>query len=543
MKRTLAIVLLLLGGLVSFAQEDVLPVPSRNTKSYLIADYAEKDAAFLKKKCRQAGLDLGLSVLANRVPTNSKHVSPKPSKHLLKQGVLHLQLPIDEQQTEFAVYHSELFDQPATINVLQIDDELVTYRTTEKTGNIHLFYHCVRGAFGTKKAAHGRNATVYKLWDTPESTLLHDLELQDKMAQTVAKECAKKDYDLLIFNDLKSYAYNEQGDEAIGHFLDTMRKYNPDKLLQADLLTPISSLYLDRINENQMWNESMRTKIVETLTEKQDFYSKNLMPWMLGNFQIHLADKNKPATTLEEMEWLLSKAAAFDAGFGLDFSAETMRKHGLTEELLNTINHWETLRLAHAFSEAQKEQFKDPYANWRINKQNDSTYLLFEIQTSRRYNCESTIYRCDPKSLKRDEIPFSENGIKPKKHPDGTFDSWGQMHGNWNWKSLYNSPLQLMVTVEGKGCINDLCITSTWGKLAIPCTVKAGQILTFEACPIVTDHNFNVIERCESEGQIRLMEGDNLVSFSCSFVGEREKTPEVTVRYITRGETEEIKIP
>ena len=102
----------------------------------------------------------------------------------MKQGLLHLQLPINESQNEFAVYHSELFDIPATINVLQIDDELVTYRSVEKVGNIHLFYHCVRGAFGTKKAAHSKNAVVYKLWDTPERTLLPDLETQDQMAQT-----------------------------------------------------------------------------------------------------------------------------------------------------------------------------------------------------------------------------------------------------------------------------------------------------------------------------------------------------------------------
>jgi len=245
MKRVLVIVCLLLSGVVTFAQDPLCPPNiSRSTKSYLIANDNPKDTAFLKEKCRQAGLDLGLQVLANRIPTDSKLVTPKPSKHLLKQGALQLQLPINETQTEFAVYHSELFSVPATINVLQIDDELVTYRSTEAVGNIHLFYGCVRGAFGTRRSAHSKNATVYKLWDTPERALLPDLELQDQMVQTQAKKLAKTTYDLLIFNDLKSYAYNKQGDTAIGHFLDTMHKYNPDKLLQADLLTPLSWHYL-----------------------------------------------------------------------------------------------------------------------------------------------------------------------------------------------------------------------------------------------------------------------------------------------------------
>jgi hypothetical protein len=515
----LAIVLFMLFGGVSLAQE---PLVSRSTKSYLIFDGNPDDTAFLKEKCRQAGLDLGLSVLANRIPTDSKFVMSKPSEHLLRQGTLHLQLPIDDSQTEFAVYHSTLFDQPASINVLQIDEELITYRTTEKSGNIHLFYNCVRGAFGTKRSAHAKNATVYKLWDTPERTLLPDLELQDQMAQAEAKKLAKTDYPLLIFNDLKSYAYNVQGDLAIGRLLDTMHKYNPDKLLQADLLTPMSWQYLSRVNENLNWNASMRIKIVETLSEKQDFYRKTKMPWMIGNFQIHLADKNRNATTLEELEWFLSKAAAFDAGFGLDCSVETLRKHGMADILLNSINNWETLRLANAFNEVQKERFKDPYENWHIEKKNDSTYWLFQQQISRRYTCESNISHCD------------------------TCKYWGNMHGNWNWKSPYNCPLSFIVKVEGKGSISDLCVITSFGELTFPCTVKSGQYLIYDGHARITDLNFNTIEEFYPQGAVisasSLLEGENMIGITCPFMGEGKRIPEVTVRYITR-DAAEIIIP
>jgi hypothetical protein len=507
MKRTLTIVLLLLSGMVSFAQEtDSVFVSLRSTKSYLITDYTEKDTAFLKAKCRQAGLDLGLSVVANRIPTDSKLVSPKPSKHLLKQGVLQLQLPMNERQDEFAVYHSELFDTPSSINVLQIGDELITYRTMETTGNIHLLYHCVRGAFGTRKSAHPKEAPVYKLWDTPERTLLPDLELQDQMTQKVAKECAKKDIPLLIFNDLKSYGYSEQGDTAIGHFLDTMRKYNPDKLLQADLLTPASWPYLSRVNENMVWTESMRTKIVETLSQKQDFFHEQQMSWMIGNFPIILADKNRRATTLEELEWFLSKAAAFDAGFGLEVSEETLRKHGLTDEMLNTINIWETLRLDSAFNEAQKETFKDPYGNWHIEKA-DSTYLLYTQHISRRYFCNFT---------------------------DDT----------WEWNNPYKSRFALQIAVDGKGSISELEFRTPNGILYLPCTLKAGQCLMygFDGSTYITDQNYNTIEEVLPRGVSFLDEGSNEVTFTCEVKTEGKKQPIVSLRFLTRGEPETIII-
>ena len=117
MKRVLVIVCLLLSAVVTFAQDPLCPSNiSRSTKSYLIANDNPKDTAFLKEKCRQAGLDLGLQVLANRIPTDSKLVTPKPSKHLLKQGALQLQLPINETQTEFAVYHSESMSYKSMMN-------------------------------------------------------------------------------------------------------------------------------------------------------------------------------------------------------------------------------------------------------------------------------------------------------------------------------------------------------------------------------------------------------------------------------------------
>ena len=498
-ETVLTLLMLFICGMRSFAQDSLCqPSQLRSTQSYLIVDSPAKDTAFLNEKCRQAGLLMGLPVQANRIPTNSKLVAPIPSKHLLKQGALHLQLPMDEKQDEFAVYHSNLFDQPAYINVLQIDDELITYRTVEVSGNIDLLYQCTRGAFGTKRTAHAKDATVYKLWDTPERALLPDLELQDQMAQAEAKRLAQTDAQLLIFDDLQSYAYMD-GDTAISHFLDTMKKYNPEKLLQADLLTPSSWHYLSRINENLCWNETMRTKMTETLTEKQEFYQKNQMPWMIGNFQIRLADEYRKATSLEELEWFLSKAAAFDAGFGLDFDEETMKRHGLTDEMLHLVNTWETLRLTNAFSEEQKDALKDPYENWHLEA-GDSAYLLYPLHVSRQFICRS------------------DNDI-------------------WQWNSPYKSYFALRIAVEGKGSISELRFETPKGTLHIPCTVKAGQYLiyNFDGTAFITDSNYNPIEEVAAEGLSFLDEGVSEVSFACEVQTGKKKPPYINIRYYTRG--------
>lgn len=250
----------------------------------------------------------------------------------------------------------------------------------------------------------------------------------------------------------------------------------------------------------------MRTKIVETLTQKQNFYQEQQMSWMIGNFPIILADKNRRATTLEELEWFLSKAAAFDAGFGLDVNAETLRKHGLTDEMLNTINIWETLRLDSVFSEAQKETFKDPYGNWHIEK-SDSTYLLYPQHISRQYFCN---YYDD----------------------------------RWEWSSPYKSRFALQIAVEGKGSISELEIRTPNGILYLPCTVMAGQYLIFgfDGAAYITDSNYNTVEEVFPRGVSFLDEGSNEVAFSCEVLPEGKKQPMVSLRFLTRGEPETLDL-
>lgn len=472
-----------------------------SSKSYLCNEYAAKDADYVAKKSRQAGLDISRTVWANRIPANNSLYYDD----ILKQGELKLQLPIDATQNEFAVYHSGLFDQPARLNTLAIDDELITYLSTEPVGNIHIFYGCTRGAFGTKKAAHDKNAVTFKLWDHSDFTFVPTPKVQDKMITKESKKCAKSDEPVLIFNDLKSYAYNGLGDWAITRLLDTMQSHNPEKMLQSDQITHGSWHYLTRVNDNTLWNASMRTAMAETLDKRQEYYRSNLMPWMIGNFKIHIADKNRKATTMEELEWFLANAAGYDAGFGLDFEANAMRKHGLTDPMLNTINIWETLRLSGAFSETQKENLKDPYSNWHIEKGKDSTYLLYPQHISRGYLC----------NLSEDK---------------------------WQWYSPYSGRFALRIEVEGHGSISELSFRTPNGILYLPCTIHAGQFLLydFDGTARITDRNYNTITQITSRGVSLLEEDASEVSFSCEVKPEGKKRPEVSVRYMTRGTPERV---
>ena len=204
---------------------------------------------------------------------------------------------------------------------------------------------------------------------------------------------------------------------------------------------------------------------------------------------------------------ILGRGLAFDAGFGLDFSAEAMRKHGLTNIMLNTIKIWETLRLSQAFSDDIKETLKDPYCDWHIKRDKDSTFLLYPQHNSRRYYC----------NLYNDQ---------------------------WEWNSPYTSHFALCITVEGKGSISNPVVRTLNGILEFPCTIKAGQYLIydFEGNACITDFNYNKIANVYALGESFLDEGISEVTFSCEVKMEERKKPEVNVRYYTHGHAKELRM-
>ena len=525
-------------------------------KPYIISDFSENDLDFVLEKCHRAGMEylyhiepfahwghfdwspefvkgddeavarlvaraekegvkMGIHTLSNFTTTNDSYVTPLPSKHLLKQGVVKLQADITADQTDFAVYNSSLFSRPMTINVLQIGDELISFRTAEHTGDIQVLHSCTRGAYGTKKSAHSASETVYKLWDHPYKTLFPDLELQDVFADRIVEIFNNTGLSQISFDGLEGCSYTGQDDYAVSRFVSRCYEgWNHNVLNDASQLNHYNWHIHSRMNWGEPWGEAMRTGQVEARIKNQDFFRRNLFPRMLGWFKISLADRKYECTTLEDVEWAMSEAAGFDAGYGMTIYMNAMRNHGMLDDLLDAMKNWDALRLADAFSDAQKARLKDPYTEWHLEKSDDSTFLLYEMHISRRFRCD-----------------FSD--MQP-----------GQPHGaDWQWNTPFDGRYALRIHVEGKGSVTDPCFRTSDGVLQFACTLKSGQYLLydFSGKAFITDKNFNYIAPVEKQGIASLPQGDSAVSFSCESVeGEDDELPEVSVRFMTRDVPETV---
>jgi hypothetical protein len=111
---------------------------------------------------------------------------------------------------------------------------------------------------------------------------------------------------------------------------------------------------------------------------------------MLGWFAL------RPDTGIEDAEWLLARAAGFDAGFALatslastaqleadPASAETARQFGATTAILAAIARWEGARMAGAFPPEVKSWLRDNQREFQLQAAGEGAWELREAFVAR----------------------------------------------------------------------------------------------------------------------------------------------------------------
>ena len=464
------------------------------------------------EKCAQNGIKVGVHTLTNFMNTNDAYVTPVPSEHLLKQGQLTLMQDIDDNQTDLFIEKSHYFDTPLTLNALQCEHELIAFGTVDEQDNCFVLKNCRRGEFETTPSAHKKETALYKLWDYPYNTLFPDLELQDEFCDRIVEIFNRTGLGQISFDGLEGCDYT--GHDEYAHTRFSLRCFDG---WENTVINDASGLHHftwhmnTRMNWGEPWGEAMRTGQVEYRIKNQDFFRRNLFPRMLGWFLIRLADKKFECSTLEDLEWALSESAGFDAGYGMTIAVPTLHLHGQIDTLLSAMKYWDTLRIADAFTNEQKEKLKKPETEWHLEKEDENAYLLYPMEISKPYICN-----------------LAE--MQPGQ-PGGS---------DWTVTNSMESGFSIRLKNEGEGCITNPSFKTAGGTIKFNCTIGENQYLlySFAGTAELTNKNFATIESIPVQGTAALPKGTSAVAFSCEH-GKYE-TPEVSVRFITRGNPEKI---
>lgn len=490
-------------GLFIFILALVCGLRAQSPQPYLVVDFAEKELPAMLDLCHQGGFEalvvktpfstcghyqwnetfapegnksvrrmvktaldegvtLGLLVQEDVVSVNDDFFSPRYFSQFQHSEPYVLFDELAAEDEDIALRRKGTFKSLSALNLLLIDEELISFGAMEFAGDLILLHHCTRGLYGTKRTTHSEKTRVYRLGETPDGLVIPEGDLRKTVHQQLTNRLTASDVSLVIVK-------GAPGQELI--------------------------------------EESIRALRVE------QWENEGLENNSLGWFVIHAGDKKRAATTLEDLEWVLSKATAYHATYGLLLDATAIKKHGSLPNLFEAMKRWNTINRLDVLTASQKEEVSDPYIDWHLEKQSDSLYLLYPLNYSRRY--QGNLQEIDTGLLQSE---------------------------NWVWKVEQEGQFGLRLQVEGEVDVINPMINTSKGLAMFTCTIQPGQRLVFDSgeTAYLMDANSNLIKEVYVEGLPELAQGDNEVNFFCEVDRNAVQKPQVKLRYITREQPFEI---
>ena len=345
------------------------------------------------EKARKAGVRIGFHTLSNFITPNDPYVTPKPDPRLARIGASVLTTNVDAAQAEIPIASPDVFRKQTAMNGVVIGEELVRYSSVSTNAPWRLL-GCQRGAWGTRAAAHDSGVSAAKLMDHDYKVFLTDADLTQEVARNIAKLCNHAGTLQISLDGLEGSYSTGMG--QYGRTLFTKAWYDalaPE--LQGQINDASNPGHFNwhiytRMNWGEPWYAGFRESQTLYRFKNQLHFERNLMPHMLGWFAL------RPDTSIEDAEWLLARAAGFDAGFTLATSlastaqlaadansADTAKRFGATLAIMEAIKQWETARMAGAFPPEIKADLRDNTREFHLEPVSAGGWHLYAAHAER----------------------------------------------------------------------------------------------------------------------------------------------------------------
>ncbi len=469
------------------------------------------------ERAKEQGIRLGVHTLSNFITTNDPYVTPVPDKRLAKVGESVLTNSIDASSEEIGIESPDFFNQMGnnTLHSVVVGDEIIRYREVSENAPWKLL-GCVRGAFGTKAVEHNKGEKAGKLMDHPYKVFLSDASLSEEIAVNIAKLFNNTGLLQTSFDGLEGVWSTGMGQYARNMFTkiwyDNLKSEIKGKVIN-DASNP--GHFNWHINTRYNWGEPWYAGFRESQTSyrlmNQDFFSRNLLPRMLGWFSM------SPQTSIEDTEWLLARAAGFDAGFAFNLSLGSVEANGQSDRIFDAIRTWETARMAGAFPTEQQIRMQDIRNEFHLEQTGDNSWDLYPYYIERFEHYQK---------------------IRQPGEP---------LHSIFDFENPYESqPLMFMISLTGEqGTVTPVDgITieiNNYSTLEIPVRMQPSQILKLDCKGNLQlfDRNWKLIETF-TPGKIPLLaKGKNRITIDAGFTSEGSSKLKIEVKTI--GSAESIK--
>ena len=472
----------------------------------------------LKKSVEKAaaqGIKIGTHCLSNFITTNDPYVTPIPDPRLAKVGSTQLSRAVEPTHTEIEIQSPDFFNQMKnnTLKTVVVGNELIRYGAVSEAAPWRLL-DCSRGAFGTTVQAHPAGAKISKLLDHGYKVFLTDADLTVEMSNNLAEFYNQTGLRQISFDGLEGNRSTGLG--TYGESLMPYTWYNalaPELkdhlIIDASRTTHFFWHIYSRMNWGEPWYAGFRESQTQYRFNNQAYFQRNFMPGMLGWF------KMTAQTSVEDMEWMLAKSAAYAAGYALVADAESVAQNGNTDRILQKVGDWEQLRLSNAFTEDQKTAMRDNDREFTLHKIDAQNWHWQEVHAS--------IFS-HPIKVRQPGEPLQSTFEFRNPAPDQV--------------------LQFVLSAENAAISEISLEINHHQKIQLPLSLKKGQRLQYFGGDQlwVLDAQWNRLESHKvSPSDFKVKAGDNSLGVDCRFT-KAEAAAQLKLEIKTLGKSEEVQI-
>jgi len=465
----------------------------------------------LVERAGEEDVMLGVHTLSNFITPNDPYVTTVPDPRLARVGYSLLSEDIDRTQTTIPIESPDFFNQFENnhLRAAVIGDELIRYGAVSENPPWTLL-DCQRGAFGTTAASHEKGIVVAKLADHAYRVFLTNPELSIEVARTIAYLFNQTGLRQISFDGLEGNRSTGMGN--YGEVLFTQSWYDAlDDNIRRHYIADASRTshffwhMYTRMNWGEPWYAGFRESQTEYRLKNQRYFRRNLMPGMLGWFRM------SPETSIEDIEWMLARSAAFDAGYAFVTSFDAIESNGHANAILGLLGQWEQARLSGAFTADQKQRMEDINNEFHLETGGDNEWMLFQVHSYK--------FRHEQKERQPGEPLYSEFH----------FDN-----------PVQEQSVQFILTADG-GTVREIRMEiDNYREVLLPVTLGDGETLQYSGGETAIHYSSNWTEVGEipvSPSEIRVSPGEHVVIFDSVFQGGDEAAARLEIRLIGPAET------
>lgn len=335
------------------------------------------DLTAMLKKIKDAGITPGCHFLHSHIGRDSRYVTPLPDHRLNLLRIFTLAEPLSKTDTTiFVEQNPQTSTMAGNRKVLKIGTELISYRgyTTEPP---YMFYGCKRGIDETTINAQPVGY-MFGLLDVSEfgatSVYIDQYsDLQDEVADYIA-DLWDAGFEFIYFD----------GSEGVNppfwfHVANAQwrvfSKLKPQPLFAEGAAKTHFSWHMltggnafDVFRPEKLKEETVKHPFREAPRMQDNFTRLNfgwLGYWIPGDQTI--------GTQPDQLEFVTSKAAAWDCPVSIHANPAALAKHPRTADNFEVFRRWEEVRAKHWLTDQQKQMLRDPHQEFTLllNEKNE----------------------------------------------------------------------------------------------------------------------------------------------------------------------------